>query len=179
MKTVQINSANACDTELRRLYETAFPEGEQIPYDDIIQLLDSMDVDYNAYYEDEQLIGLTMVLKLPKYNWVWYFAVREELRGKGYGQRILTAMLNRYRSNHPIIMDIESPLQPDAPNPEQRHRRYAFYLRNGLKDTCTERSYNGITFTILSSSDESFTQQDYEGIVAALRAAWKNMPGKQ
>ena len=38
---------------------------------------------------------------------------------------------------------------------------------------------NGITFTILSSSDEPFTLQDYEDIVAALRAAWENMPGKE
>lgn len=76
-------------------------------------------------------------------------------------------------------MDIESPLQADAPNPEQRRRRHAFYLRNGMKDTGTSRTWDGLTFTILTNSDEPFTQQDYEDIVAALRAAWKNMPGGQ
>lgn len=179
LRTVQINSGNAGDVALRRLYETAFPVGEQIPYDDLIHLLDVMDIDYTAYYDDEMLVGLTMVLRLPRYNWAWYFAVQEELRGQGYGQAILSAVLDKYLGKRPFILDIESPNQPDAPNPEQRKRRHAFYLRNGMRDTGTCRSYNGITFTILSSSDEPFTLQDYEDIVAALRAAWENMPGKE
>ena len=176
LKTVHINSTNADDPELRRLYGTAFPVEEQIPYDDLIHLLDAMDIDYTAYYDDEMLVGLTMVLRLPRYNWGWYFAVREELRGKGYGQQILSALLDKYRGGNPFIIDIESPLQADAPNPEQRHRRHAFYLRNGLKDTPTSRTFEGITYTIMSNSDAPFTQQDYDDILSALRAVWLNMP---
>lgn len=179
MKSLDINSERARDGELKRLYETAFPVEEQIPYDDLIHLLQVMDIDYTAYYEGEMLVGMTMVLRLPRYNWGWYFAVREELRGKGYGQGILTSVLDKYRDGVPFVIDIESPVQTDAPNPEQRRRRHAFYLRNGLKDTDTKRTYNGITFTILSSSDEPFTQDDYEDIVTALRAAWEKMPGEK
>ena len=179
LRQVEVNSEKARDEVLRELYETAFPVGEQIPYDELIQLLDIMDIDYTAYYEDEMLVGLTMILRLPKYNWGWYFAVREELRGKGYGQSILTEVLDKYRDGHPFVMDIESPLQADAPNPEQRRRRHAFYLRNGMKDTDANRTYNGITFTILTSSDDPFASQDYDDIVAALRAAWENMPGER
>ena len=177
LRLIEINSNNADDEQLRQLYETAFPVQEQIPYNDLIQLLDSMDIDYTAYYDDEMLVGLTMVLRLPKYNWGWYFAVKEELRGKGIGQGILSAVLDKYSEERPSIMDIESPMQPDAPNPEQRRRRHAFYLRNGMKDTGTSRTWDGLTFTILTNSDEPFTQQDYDDIVAALRAVWENMPG--
>ncbi|MBQ6079179.1 MAG: GNAT family N-acetyltransferase [Muribaculaceae bacterium] len=179
LRTVEINSRNANDVELRRLYETAFPEQEQIPYDDLIYLLDAMDIDYTAYYEEDMLVGLTMVLRLPKYNWGWYFAVRDELRGKGIGQGILTTVLNKYSEGNPFVIDIESPLQADAPNPEQRKRRHAFYLRNGMRDTGTSRSWDGLTFTILTNSDEPFTQQDYDDIVAELRAVWENMPGEK
>ncbi len=179
LNIVTINSGNADNEELRRLYETAFPEQEQIPYDDLIELLDKMDIDYTAYYDDDMLVGLTMVLRLPRYNWAWYFAVRDDLRGRGYGQGILSMVLEKYRNDHPFIMDIESPYQPDAPNPEQRRRRHAFYVRNGFKDTPTSRTWDGLTFTILTHSDEPFTQQDYDDIVAALRAVWENMPGKQ
>lgn len=179
LHAIEINSSNADNKELRQLYETAFPADEQIPYDELIQLLDAMDIDYTAYYEGKMLVGFTMVLRLQRYNWCWYFAVRDELRGHGYGQRILTAVLDKYREERPFIMDIESPLQTDAPNPEQRKRRHAFYLRNGMKDTPTSRTWEGLTFTILTNSDEPFTQQDYEDIVASLRAAWENMPGEQ
>lgn len=179
LRTVQINSSNADNEQLKRLYESAFPEQEQIPYDDLIYLLDAMDIDYAAYYEGEMLVGLTMVLRLPRYNWGWYFAVSDELRGKGYGQEILTSVLEKYRGEHPFVIDIESPYQPDAPNPEQRRRRHAFYLRNGMKETPTSRTWENLTFTILTNSDEPFTQQDYDDIVDALRAVWTNMPGGQ
>ena len=180
MRPVQINSSNADVEQLRQLYDTAFPAEERIPYDDIIHLLDVMNIDYTTYYDEETLVGLTMILRLPRFNWGWYFAVREDLRGKGYGQAILTAILNKYREeSRPFILDIESPLQTDAPNPVQRKRRHAFYLHNGLRDTGTCRTYNGITFTILSSSDAPFTSKDYDDIVAALRAAWERMPGQE
>ncbi len=48
-----------------------------------------------------------------------------------------------------------------------------------MRDTGTCRTYNDITFTILTNSDEPFTLQDYDDIVAALRAAWGTMPGQQ
>ena len=179
LRQVNINSRNADDAALRRLYETAFPVEEQIPYDDLIYLLDAMDIDYVAYYDGEMLVGFTMVLRLPRYNWGWYFAVCDELRGKGYGQEILSAVLEKYRDERPFVIDIESPYQPDAPNPEQRKRRHAFYVRNGLKDTPTSRTWENLTFTIMTNSDEPFTQQDYDDIVAALRAVWQNMPGEQ
>ena len=179
LRFVEINSKNADDEQLRRLYETAFPVQEQIPYDDLIHLLDAMDIDYTAYYDCDMLVGLTMVLRLPRYNWGWYFTVQEELRGKGLGQDILNIVLDKYRDGRPFIMDIESPLQPDAPNLEQRKRRHAFYLRNGMKDTGTSRTWDGLTFTILTNSDEPFIQQDYDDIVVALRAVWENMPDGQ
>ena len=37
--TRAISSGNADNPALRRPYEAAFPEGEQIPYDDIVALL--------------------------------------------------------------------------------------------------------------------------------------------
>ena len=179
LRTIEINGKKARDVELRRLYETAFPVEEQIPYDELICLLNAMDIDYAAYYDGEMLVGLTMVLRLPRYNWGWYFAVRDELRGKGYGQEILSAVLEKYRNERPFVIDIESPYQTDAPNPEQRRRRHDFYLRNGMKDTPTSRTYSGITYTIMTLSDEPFTQKNYDEIIAALRAAWEKMPGEQ
>ena len=179
LKTIEINSGNADNQALRQLYGSAFPVEEQIPYNDLIYLLDKLDIDYTAYLDGEAFVGLTMVLRLNRYNWGWYFAVCEELRGKGYGQEILSALLKKYQDKLPFIIDIESPLQADAPNPEQRQRRHAFYVRNGLKDTPTSRTFDGITYTIMTNSDEPFTQQDYDDIIAALRSVWENMPREQ
>lgn len=179
LRRKRIDSSNADDADLRHLYETAFPVEEQIPYDELIDLLKVLSIDYCAYYDEETLVGLTMVMHLPNYNWGWYFAVQENLRGRGYGQEILSQILNEYREARPFVIDIESPQQPDAPNCEQRTRRHAFYKRNGMKDTPTSRTYNGITYTIMTNSDAPFGQQDYDDIVAALLQVWKIVPDKE
>ena len=76
----QITVANA-DIKIKRLYETAFPDGEQIPWDDLMRLVGEMPLDFTAYYDDEEFIGFTIVYPRKAFNWYWYFAVCEELRG--------------------------------------------------------------------------------------------------
>lgn len=174
---VKITQANADDKGLRRLYETAFPVEEQIPYRDLFRLLATMPLDFKAYYEGEALVGLTVVLAHKDFNWFWYFAVSEELRGRGYGQQILTSLKEQY-SGQSLIIDIESPNQV-CDNVEQRHRRHGFYLRNGFHDTDTGKSFEGIDYTIMVLGDKPFTQKDYDDIINELRAYWRNMPSEE
>ena len=89
MTETRITAANA-DRQLRQLYETAFPREEQIPWGDLMRLTDAMSLDFTAYHDDGQLVGLTVVYPRKTFNWFWYFAVREELRGRGIGQMILS-----------------------------------------------------------------------------------------
>ena len=77
MTTRQITPAHA-DEKIKQLYETAFPEGEQIPWEDLMRLVGEMPLDFTAYYDDEELIGFTIVYPRKSFNWYWYFAVREE-----------------------------------------------------------------------------------------------------
>ena len=60
MNTKQITAANA-DEKIKQLYETAFPEGEQIPWDDLMRLVGEMPLDFTAYYDGENFIGFTIV----------------------------------------------------------------------------------------------------------------------
>ena len=39
------------DEKIRQLYETAFPEDEQIPWDDLMRLVGEMPLDFTAYYD--------------------------------------------------------------------------------------------------------------------------------
>ncbi|MBR1557791.1 MAG: hypothetical protein IJ647_08545 [Prevotella sp.] len=45
----------------------------------------------------QNFIGFTIVYPWKQFNWFWYFAVREALRGKGYVQQILTQLIERYK----------------------------------------------------------------------------------
>ena len=94
----KITAANV-NEQIKQLYQTAFPENEQIPWDDLIRLIGEMNLDFTAYYEDDNFIGFTIVYPRTSFNWYWYFAVRPELRGLGKGQQILTALLEKYKGH--------------------------------------------------------------------------------
>ena len=174
MTSRQLTAAQADNEALRRLYETAFPREEQIPFRDLLRLMDEMPLDCTAYYEGTRFIGFTIVYPHEPFTWFWYFAVLEELRGRGYGQAILTELISRYRGRT-CILDMESPRQPCA-NREQRLRRQAFYLRNGFCETHVYRTFANIEYTILMLGEGSFTQQDYDAIIRSLHRFWQ--PGQ-
>ena len=157
MNSKKISNAKS-DDQIRQLYESAFPEDEQIPWKDLMRLIGEMPLDFTAYYDGEEFIGFTIVYPRKSFNWFWYFAVREELRGQGYGQQILTQLIAQYKGQT-FVLDMESPTQV-CENISQRKRRHAFYLRNGFRDTNVYRTYrsaqrdacqskNDITMTIM------------------------------
>lgn len=166
----RITAANV-DEHIQRLYQTAFPEDEQIPWDDLMRLIDKMSLDFTAYYDNEEFIGFTIVYPRKSVNWYWYFAVREDLRGQGRGQQILTQLLKKYEGQT-MVLDMESPYQDPCPNPEQRRRRHGFYLRNGFHDTDVYRSYGDITMTVMMTGPGSFTLQDWDDITNELKQFW-------
>ena len=170
MREEQITAANA-DEQIKMLYQTAFPENEQIHWDDLMRLVEEMHLDFTAYYDGEALIGFTIVCPRPSFNWYWYFAVKEELRGKGLGQQILTQLIEKYEGQS-CVLDMESPFQDPCPNPEQRKRRHNFYLRNGFRDTNVFRSYGDVEMTIMMMGPGTFTLQNWDEITGELRKYW-------
>lgn len=171
MKSIRFTSNIVDRQELQRIYESAFPVDEQIPWKDLMRLVDEMGLDFVAYYGDEGLIGFTIVYPRKTFNWFWYFAVREDLRGRGYGQEILTMLIERYKEQ-PCVLDMESPTQEDCDNIVQRRRRHRFYLRNGFRDTNVFRTYSGICMTIMIIGSGSFTMQDWDDLIEELKQFW-------
>ena len=173
MQIVQLNPAEE-NAQVRSLYESAFPKEEQIPWADLMRLMKTMSLDFAVYSEDGNLVGLTIVYPRPQFNWFWYFAVPETLRGNGIGQRILSQLLEKYKGQSNIL-DMESPEQV-CENSVQRKRRHAFYLRNGFRDTGVGKSFKDIDYTIMMIGEGTFTQRDYDQIINELRAYWDAMP---
>lgn len=163
-------TGDTANEQIKQLYETAFPEDEQIPWGDLMRLVGEMSLDFTAYYDGEEFIGFTIVYPRKAFNWYWYFAVREDLRGKGYGQRILTRLIEKYKGQT-CVLDMESPTQ-ECENIGQRKRRHNFYLRNGFRDTNVYRTYNDITMTIMMMGDGSFTMTDWDDIIHELQQFW-------
>ncbi|WP_027455671.1 GNAT family N-acetyltransferase [Xylanibacter brevis] len=171
MIEMKLTSTQEDIIQIKQLYETAFPENERIPWPDLMRLIDEMHLDFTAFYDDDELIGFYIVYPGAKVNWFWYFAVKEELRGKGIGQQILTHLIQKYEGKT-CVLDMESPYQNPCPNPEQRWRRQHFYQRNGFRDTNLFKSYDDIEMTIMMMGPGVFTMADWDTITNELRQHW-------
>ncbi|MBF0697969.1 GNAT family N-acetyltransferase [Actinomyces bowdenii] len=112
------------------LYRRAFPPGEQIPpwHMRLMALLPG--VSLRAWLDGQALAGLTYTVESRTMVWLFYLAVNDAVRSRGYGSRIL-AQVRREAAGRPVVVEIE-PLDPASPNIEQRRRRLAFYQRNGF-----------------------------------------------
>lgn len=176
MSEKPIISSAVDEALVHSLYETAFPVNEQIPWDELLRLVAILPLDVTAYYDSEgRFVGFTIVYPRKAFDWLWYFAVCPEHRGKGLGQRILSKLLGRY-GRRTLIIDMESPEQV-CDNAEQRHRRHGFYQRNGFRDTGVGRSFAGIDYTIMMRGKGTFTMRDYDEIIDELHAAWQLVRG--
>ena len=109
---------------------TAFPQEERIPIWILRLLSRNKNVNFNAWYDDKELCGITYTIESEKTIFLLYFAVNAQLRSKGYGSRII-GELKKIAGEREIILNVEKP-DKAAENNAQRIQRIAFYERNGF-----------------------------------------------
>ena len=102
----------------------------------------------HAYYEDEKLVGLTVMFLAYDIAYLSYICIEPSLQDRGYGTRILDMLKETYR-DYRMTIDIEE-TDSDSDNLEDRLRRKAFYVRNGFESTEVYYTYNGVEYEILS-----------------------------
>lgn len=135
---------------LRRLYHTAFPKEEQMPW--WILGLTSLrrDMGVEGFYEGDQLRGFTHSVATEDVLFLLFFAVEDDCRGQGWGSAIL-AQLKEEKPERTIVLNVEL-LDPKADNYEQRLRRMRFYKKNGFFDTGFDVDEVGGTFRVLATN---------------------------
>ena len=130
------------------LYRRAFPRQEQIPLWHMRLMALLPGVALNAWYDGQTMAGLTYTVESRRMIWLFYLAVNDSVRSRGYGSQMLS-QLRRRAAGRAIILEIE-PLDPAAPNIEQRRRRLAFYERNGFSPTGHTIQEGEQSYTLMS-----------------------------
>ena len=116
--------------EVIDLYRRAFPPEERLPLWHMRLMALRRDVGFRAWLDDGALVGLTYTVDSPATVWLFYLAVNDSVRSRGYGSRILNGV-RRHAAGRTVVLELE-PLDAGAPNLEQRRRRLAFYERGGF-----------------------------------------------
>ena len=116
---------------LRILYRKAFPRYERKPFRIIRNMHKEGRTDVWLAEMDGRFAGLATTINGGDTILLDYFAVEKKLRSRGVGSAFLQALLEKY-ADHGLFVEIEAADQDDPTG--EKHRRKAFYLRNGLSD---------------------------------------------
>lgn len=137
---------------LRRLYHTAFPKEEQMPWWVLRLVSLRRDMGVEGFYEGNLLRGFTYSVATEDVLFLLFFAVSDECRGQGWGSTILTQLKEEY-PGRTIVLNVEL-LDPKAENYDQRLRRMRFYKKNGFFDTGFDIDEVGGTFRVLATREQ-------------------------
>ena len=129
---------------------TAFPPEERIPIWLLNILSKKRNVNFNAWYDNKELCGITYTIESEKMIFLLYFAVNAQLRSKGYGSRIIEE-IKKIAGKREIILNVEKP-DEDAENNAQRVQRIAFYERNGFYQSGFDLCIEGTDYPVFSTN---------------------------
>lgn len=115
--------------KIKELYESAFPEDERPPF--AFMLNESLNgVRFYAYYDNDEFIGLAYLVEYLNNIYLYFFAIIEKNRNKGYGSKILSSLIDEYK-NHNFLLLIEE-VNEKYDDYSNRLKRAKFYQDNGL-----------------------------------------------
>lgn len=143
LNLIDIRNNKKYNTKVEKLYNEAFPKEERMPIWLLKLFARKNKARFYSIYDDEKFVGLIYNIYYQDIVFVLFFAIDKEVRGQGYGSKVLEFIKQKY-SKHRIILSIE-PLDKNSDNYEQRIKRKEFYMKNGFKDAdCTIKEKNVI-----------------------------------
>ncbi|MDT2926294.1 GNAT family N-acetyltransferase [Lactococcus lactis] len=141
----------------------SFPEFERMEIDTILKFSTETASDFMGIYDNDFPIGFYFLVKNKNSGYIFYYAIDQRYRSKGYGSAALKKMIAQYKEIQ-LTLDFEQ-IDESSSNNEQRIRRKKFYLKNGLKETGHFTLLSGERFEIVCTEDEF----DVNGLVEILK----------
>ena len=145
--------------KIKKLYKTAFPKDERAPFWLLTKRAKSDCADFWALYDGEEFIGMAYVVRYEALAYLFYLAIDDGKRGKGYGTKAITELKARYGGGK-LFLALEQ-LDESAPNYEQRLKRHAFYESCGLHDLPHKIKEASVVYAVMGFG-EAVEPEEYE-----------------
>lgn len=145
--------------EIKKLYRSAFPANERAPLFLLFKRTNNGRDLFSAVSCDGKFIGLVYTISIEKLTYVFFLAIKEELRGKGYGSKILDKIKNDSMDKTVILM-IEDTKKENCDNLNERLERLKFYEKNGFLRLNIQINEAGVDYELLGTNKD-VTQADF------------------
>ncbi|MDR5659835.1 GNAT family N-acetyltransferase [Serpentinicella sp. ANB-PHB4] len=106
------------------IYEYSFPEAEKRRESDQRKLMKNKRYSIKTYCEKGDMVGFITFWHFDTFTFIEHFAIKEALRGSGYGRKILEDVKKHYGDN--LVLEVE------LPNETMAIRRIDFYEKAGF-----------------------------------------------
>lgn len=144
----------------------AFPPEEYLPPEKLVDMARADSFDFWALMDEDRFVGFMVVQIHGRMAYLFFLAIRSELRSLGYGAQAL-ALLRKNYPQYQQVVDLEMQ-DSGAANAAQRMIRKSFYLRNGYRETGLFLTYLGVNYEVLCM-DETFDTAAFKALLATLR----------
>lgn len=156
---IDIKNSTECSEKVIKLYNEAFPKEERIPIWLLKLLARKSKANFYGIYDNEKFVGLIYNIYYKDIVFIFYLAIDKELRGQGYGSKVLEHIKYKY-SKHRIILSIEQ-VNKNSSNYKQRMKRKEFYVKNGFKDANYTIKERNVIYEMLYYN-EKYTKVDLQ-----------------
>ena len=88
------NISKESKDKVKELYFSAFPKDEQLPYWMMKLLSRKKSADFYSIYDKKDFVGLAYVATYKDTAYLFFFAIDEKQRDKGYGSAFLLSLIH-------------------------------------------------------------------------------------
>lgn len=159
----QLTASSPEYKQVQSLFLSAFPKEERPPFRLLKRRAAQGRGDMLCAKEDDAFVGFAYMICHDDLAYLFFLAVDEGQRGKGYGSAILSAIKERYAQCR--IFLAREMLDPSASNIDQRVKRRAFYLRNGFLDLPCRIKEADVVFDAMSMDGRGITAPEYHALI--------------
>ena len=159
---VEYKNAASHKKKVKNLYLGAFPKEERVPFILLAAREKKNNGELLEIKDGDTFVGMVSVLRYKDLAYIFYLAIDDGLRGRGYGSSVLSALKKRYRGCR--IFLAREQLDKDADNYEQRVSRHRFYQKNGLVDFPCKITEQGVVFDVMGIGT-SVTAEEYDALI--------------
>jgi len=146
----------------KELYHSAFPPEERPSYIFMKWKLKHGKGELLIAKDNDVPVGFAHLIHYKDLVYLFFLAVDEKVRGKGYGTKIL--QLIKERNPGKRIFLAREPLDDNADNAEQRKTRQNFYIRNGFEDISIKIIEKNYLFDTMSVGG-NILPEEYEALI--------------
>lgn len=156
--------------KIKELYFQAFPAEERVPWSWLYHQSKKQFIEFIAFYDQDEFVGIAYNVTQKDLTYIFYLAVDPQIRGGGYGGKILADLAKMYQGQR-FCLSAEAP-DSEADNNETRLRRIAFYQRNGFELSHKTALEKGVKYTMMHRNG-NFENAEYQKIIAYFAGFFK------